>query len=252
MRVKFGEPTKVRFGKVPVDRITFDEAVAAMAELRYGTVFTPNVDHVVLAEGNTRLAEAYARATLSLADGFPLVAVSRLTSLPLPEKISGSDLLPALVKEWGKRERSIFLVGPSLPVIHRCMPRMWMHGLRVTGYNANLFAPTPNRDVAMFLAKQIENARADVVLWSLGAPKQELWSDYIRRHSKHHALHVCAGAALEFFSGAAKRAPKWVSSVGLEWAHRLAQDPKRMAPRYLRDVVHFPRVAIGSLLKRTG
>lgn len=245
-------PTRVRFGRVPVDVITFKEAVAAMAELRYGTVFTPNVDHVVLAEQNNRFAEAYARASLSLADGFPLVAVSKLTRSPLPEKISGSDLLPVIVKEWGKRDRSVFLVGPDPRVVHRVMPRLWMHGLRVAGYNASQFTPVPDRGTATFLMRQIENSRADVVIWSLGAPKQEVWSDYVRRHAQSHALHVCLGASLEFYVNAAKRAPKWVSSVGLEWAHRLAQDPKRMAPRYLRDAVHFPRVALGSLLKRTG
>jgi N-acetylglucosaminyldiphosphoundecaprenol N-acetyl-beta-D-mannosaminyltransferase len=242
---------RVRFGKVPVDVITFEDAVAAMAELRHGTVFTPNVDHVVLAENNERLAAAYRRSTLSLADGVPLVVLSRLAGTPLPCKVSGSDLLPTLVPEWGRRGRKAFLVGPGHEVVSRAYPRLARHGLQVVGTRTNQFPTEPDEGTVRFLAKQIDHSGADVVIWSLGAPKQELWADAARQFARR-ALHVCLGASLEFYVGAAKRAPKWVSSAGLEWAHRLAQNPKRLGPRYLRDMVHFPRVALGSLLRRTG
>lgn len=242
---------RVKIGNVPVDAVTFEEAVQAIAELRHGTVFTPNVDHVVTAERDRRFAAAYARATLSLPDGFPLVALSRLSRTPLPCKVSGSDLLPRLVTEWASRGRRAFLVGPAPAVVSEAARRLSGAGLRVCGINASQFAPVPDEGNARWLATQVERSGADVVIYSLGAPKQELWADALRTRVRN-ALHVCLGASLEFYVGAAKRAPKWMSSCGLEWAHRLAHDPKRLGSRYLRDAVHFPRVAVGSLLKRTG
>lgn len=242
---------RLKIGRVPVDAITFEDAVESIAELHHGTVFTPNVDHVVLAEKHPTLVEAYQYSSLSLADGFPLVLMSRLVGRPVPEKISGSDLLPALVDAWGRRGRSAFLVGPSEAVVRKAQPRMWRAGMRVVGFNVNQFTTEPNDMQVWHLKHQIQSSKANVVIWSLGAPKQELWAHRMRGFVRD-AVHVCLGASLEFYVGAAKRAPKWVSSVGLEWAHRLIQNPKRLGPRYLRDAVHFPRVALGSLLKRTG
>src|SRR5205085_876200 len=87
---------RVRVGRVWIDALTFDEAVdaidAMIASRRGGSVFTPNLDHVVNAAQNEAFAAAYSRATLSLVDGQPLVWASRLLGLPFPEKVSGSDL----------------------------------------------------------------------------------------------------------------------------------------------------------------
>ena len=95
------------YGRVWVDALTFDGALDAFEALvkagRGGRVYTPNVDHVVLAEHDERFAEAYARADLSFADGMPLVALSRFRSVRIPEKVSGSDFMLPLMDRAAAR-----------------------------------------------------------------------------------------------------------------------------------------------------
>ncbi|HET6346212.1 MAG TPA: glycosyltransferase, partial [Myxococcota bacterium] len=91
---------KVRFGTIHVDDLTFQGAIDAMGEYiaagQGGYVVTPNVDHVCLAETSVKLREAYQHAALSLIDGMPLLWLAKLMGNPLPEKISGSDLIRPL------------------------------------------------------------------------------------------------------------------------------------------------------------
>ena len=103
------------YGRVWVDALTFDGALAACEALvqrgRGGRIYTPNIDHVVLAEHDRRFAEAYARADLSLADGMPLVALSRFRSVRIPEKVSGSDFVLPLMERAAARGWRVYLLG---------------------------------------------------------------------------------------------------------------------------------------------
>ena len=106
---------RVRIGGLPIDRLTLDGAIAAVDELvssgRGGAVFTPNVDHVVEYQDNSRLREAYEAASLSLVDGVPVLWASHLLGAPLPEKVSGSDLVMPLLRHAAKRGWRVFLLG---------------------------------------------------------------------------------------------------------------------------------------------
>ena len=82
------------------------------------------------------------------------------------------------------------------------------------------------------LLARIGEARPQLVLVALGAPKQELWID-ARRARLAPAVVVGVGAALDFVAGAVRRAPPWARRAGLEWLYRLSQEPRRLARRYL-------------------
>jgi N-acetylglucosaminyldiphosphoundecaprenol N-acetyl-beta-D-mannosaminyltransferase len=88
---------------------------------------------------------------------------------------------------------------------------------------------------------RIEQSQPDVLIVGLGAPKQELW---VHAHRNRIAAPValCVGATIDFLAGEKPRAPVWMRRVGLEWLHRLASEPKRLARRYLRDARIFPRL----------
>ncbi|HET9450546.1 MAG TPA: hypothetical protein VFO83_06670 [Aggregicoccus sp.] len=94
-------PPRLRLGKLDIDPVTFGEALDRIEELvaagRGGSVFTPNVDHVVNVESDALFAQAYADVSLSLVDGTPLLWASRLLGAPLPQKVSGSDLVRPLM-----------------------------------------------------------------------------------------------------------------------------------------------------------
>jgi N-acetylglucosaminyldiphosphoundecaprenol N-acetyl-beta-D-mannosaminyltransferase len=87
----------------------------------------------------------------------------------------------------------------------------------------------------------IEAAAPDVLVVGLGAPKQELW---VHSHRQQIAAPValCVGATIDFLAGEKRRAPRWMQRTGLEWLHRCASEPRRLAKRYARDAVIFPKL----------
>jgi hypothetical protein len=106
---------RLRVGSLWVDAVSFDEAIGAIENLvdagQGGAVYTPNVDHVVKAESNGAFRSAYDDVSLSLADGMPLVWVSRLLGCRLPERVAGSDILIPLMKLAAKRRWRVYLLG---------------------------------------------------------------------------------------------------------------------------------------------
>src|ERR1700733_6727563 len=106
---------RIQMGRLPIDVVDFAGALSAIEALvragKGGMVFTPNVDHVVLAERDDRLQAAYSRVSLSLVDGTPVLWAARLFGQPLPEKVSGSDLVIPLVERAAAQGWRLFLLG---------------------------------------------------------------------------------------------------------------------------------------------
>jgi N-acetylglucosaminyldiphosphoundecaprenol N-acetyl-beta-D-mannosaminyltransferase len=239
--------TRIRFGNVWIDSLTFAAALDGIERLvdagAGGAVFTPNVDHVVQAESDAALREAYAGASLSLVDGQPLVWASRLLGSPLPEKISGSDLVLPLLERAGQRGWSVFLVGGAPGSAQAAAKRFAaLARVRIAGVEDGRIdlAPGPADDA---LLARIARSRPQLVLVALGAPKQELWIA-ARRSRLAPAVLLGVGAALDFAAGVVARAPRWMQRAGLEWLYRLAQEPRRLARRYLWDDPRFLAVLL--------
>lgn len=248
---------RVRVGALEVDAITRAEALTAMVKLvsagKGGTVFTPNVDHVVQAEHDSAFRQAYARADLSLVDGTPVLWASRLLGTPLPEKLSGSDLFePLLVRAAAEGFRVVLLGGgPGVAELARDNLTLRMPGLKIVDTLAPRLGLTPSEDEAECVAR-LQRAQADLIFVCLGAPKQELFSDRNRR-ALSPAVLVGFGAVVDFAAGTVPRAPAWVSKAGLEWLFRLGREPRRLAARYLlRDPEFFKIVAKQAFLARGG
>jgi N-acetylglucosaminyldiphosphoundecaprenol N-acetyl-beta-D-mannosaminyltransferase len=232
------ETRRGHLGRVPIDCVTFGDALEAIAEMierrRGGVVFTPNVDHVVMAQRDGRLQRAYAAVDLSLADGMPVVWASRALGLPVPEKVSGSDLVPLLMRLSAARGFRVYLLGGAHGVAQMAASRLRAAhpDLVVVG------AASPRVDIEepaarrRALVEAIRAAEPDLVLVGLGAPKQELWI-HDTAPSLRPAVLLGVGASLDFLAGTARRAPKWMSAAGLEWAYRLAHEPRRLWRRYL-------------------
>lgn len=244
-----GGTSRIRIGRIWIDAVTFEEALNAIEALagRGGAVFTPNVDHVVTAERNEEFAAAYDAAEVSVADGQWVVWAARALGTPLPEKISGSDLTLPLAKRLGARGRSIYFVGGAKGAARKAAQRLTAEcGVRTAGIEdgrIDLAAP----DAA--LLGRIQAARPDVVLVALGSPKQELW---IHRNvaALRPAVLLGVGATLDFLAGHVRRAPPWISKSGLEWAFRLALEPRRLARRYLLDDPRFAAIVLRTLRER--
>lgn len=238
-------PGRIRIGSVAVDAVSSAGAFAAIEALavagRGGSVFTPNVDHFVQAELNPEFRSAYQGADLVVADGQWVVWAARLIGTPVPEKISGSDLVLPLARKAAHRRQSLYLLGGrpgSAELAARRLERET--GVHICGCEAplvDLAAP----DEA--LLDRIAAARPTYLLVALGAPKQEIW---IHRHARRLRPTVLlgVGATLDFLAGKVRRAPAWVSMAGLEWLFRLALEPRRLARRYLVNDPRFLAILV--------
>jgi N-acetylglucosaminyldiphosphoundecaprenol N-acetyl-beta-D-mannosaminyltransferase len=229
---------RLTMGNVPIDVVTFAGALEHIEALvrakRGGTVFTPNIDHVVLAESDARLRAAYADVSLSLVDGTPLLWASRLLGTTLPEKISGSDLvLPLLRLAADKGFRVYFLGGAegvaakAAGILQRDMP-----GIQIAGWSSPRVALNGDANSYRAVIDDVRAHTPDLLLVALGCPKQEHFM-LAARPELGAVVSVGVGASLDFVAGTVKRAPRWMSRTGLEWAFRLGQEPKRLWRRYL-------------------
>jgi N-acetylglucosaminyldiphosphoundecaprenol N-acetyl-beta-D-mannosaminyltransferase len=207
-------------------------------------VVTPNVDHTVLLQTHQGLREAYTQADLVLADGHPLVWASRMLGRPLPERVAGSDLVPSLFQAIPHGETlRIFLLGAAPGVADRAasnITRQWPNILTVGVDSPPLGFERNAAENARILAK-IADARPDVLILGLGAPKQECW---IHQHRSQVVAKtvLCVGATIDFLAGEKTRAPRWMQRSGLEWLHRMSTEPKRLVKRYAKDAWVFPQL----------
>ncbi len=205
-------------------------------------VVTPNVDHAVIFQNRADFRAAYENASLVLADGLPLVLSARVFGQHLPERVAGSDIVPALFTSSTHRLR-VFLFGSAPGVADRAaerIERQWPNVDVVGTYSPPM----------EFENEEVENSRAiaamkavdhDLLIVGLGAPRQEIWV-HNNRHELPAKVAICAGATIDFLAGHRRRSPVWMRRFGLEWLHRVLSEPRRLAGRYARDAWAFPHL----------
>jgi N-acetylglucosaminyldiphosphoundecaprenol N-acetyl-beta-D-mannosaminyltransferase len=216
-------------------------------------VVTPNVDHTVLLQENEELVAAYQQAHLILADGHPIVWASRLLRKPLPERVAGSELVPALFdsfnREHSRHKLRVFLLGamPGVGAVAAAnMKKQWPN-VETVGVYSPPFGFEHDAEENNYLLGRIALARPDVVIVGLGAPKQEIWvNKHFEKMNAKAAL--CVGATIDFLAGEQKRAPVWMQRGGVEWLHRMCSQPKRLVKRYAKDAWIFPQLVVKQML----
>ncbi len=238
----------MRIGEAWIDVLTFEQGVDAIADLvragRGGAVYTPNVDHIVMLERNPKFRETYQRASLSFADGVPVIWASWLLRPVLPEKLSGSDMVLPLARRAGRENWRVYLLGGSPGAATRAAERLRAEcGTNVVGIDDGMIRVGDRSPEQLAIVERIRAARPDLLLVALGAPKQEFWIDeHFAEIAPAVALGV--GASLDFIAGTIRRSPRWMSKVGLEWLYRLGQEPKRLWRRYLVDDPKFLAIVL--------
>ncbi len=207
---------------------------------RGGSIVTPNLDHLRRLRGDGAFRAICESADLVVADGMPLVWASRLQRTPLPERVAGSNLIHSLTAACAAAGRSVYFLGGD-PGTAEATARILAArhpGLRVAGTSCP--AVGFDRDDARFaaLVADLRAAKPDVVYVALGSPKQEQciarWKALLPS-----AWWLGIGISFSFVCGDVQRAPRWMQKAGLEWVHRLAQEPGRLAKRYLVHGIPF-------------
>ncbi len=228
---------------------TLDLVDSMIRSGRPGFFITANVHYARLTAGSEYLRELNQRATFITADGMPLVWQARRQGQPLPERVTGSDLIHRMCRQAALRGHRVFFLGAGEGVARDAASRLKQRNplLAVAGVAAPAFREMSSEDHEALVAK-IRATRPDILFAALGQPKGEIWLD---RHCQELGVPVCVqiGASLDFIAGHARRAPRWMQRCGLEWLHRVATDPRRLAPRYGRDAWFLVRKVAGSLLR---
>jgi len=207
---------------------------------RGGSIVTANVDIVRAVTADPELAELTANASLVVADGIPLLWAARLAGDELPERVAGSSLVFSLSEAAAADDRSVFLLGgdPGVPEAAADALQSRFPGLRVAGTSAPPFGFEKTGHGMDEVVRGVASAAPDLVLVGLGFPKQERT---IRRlqEALPDAWYLGCGAGIAMAAGQFRRAPVVMQRLGMEWFHRLALEPRRLAKRYLRNDLPF-------------
>jgi exopolysaccharide biosynthesis WecB/TagA/CpsF family protein len=202
----------------------------ADAPFRY--VVTPNADHLVRLSRQPGLMPLYQGAMLCLLDSRVVARAADVLGLPRPAVTTGSDLTARLIAQHLPAGERITIIGVRAAYLGELVRR--------TGIAAPAHYDPPmgfDRDpAAMAQAVQfVLDHPARFVFLAVGSPRQEKLAAAIEATGRATGSGLCIGASLEFLAGAVPRAPRFMQRAGVEWLHRLLQDPRRMARRYLLD-----------------
>ena len=213
---------------------------------RGGVVVTPNLDHLRRCVRDMRFGALVAEADLVVADGMPLVWASRLQGTPLPERVAGSDLISSLSAAAAERGRSVFMLGGSPGTAEKAAQvlRNRYPGLKIAGSYCPPFGFDKSDEGWQQIIDAISPSAADIVYVALGSPKQELVIERVRKYLPK-AWWLGVGNSFSFLCGDVRRAPRWMQKRGLEWIHRLLQEPKRLFRRYIVVGVPFAASLMG-------
>ncbi|APE42420.1 UDP-phosphate galactose phosphotransferase [Sulfitobacter alexandrii] len=181
-------------------------------------------------------AQAVARADVLLPDGIGVELAAKMTGQKLTANLNGTDLVPALLKKAARFGKSVYLFGGTPGTADAAAANLShaIPGLRIAG-TSNGFADAADAEAVI---ADINDSGADIVLVALGVPMQELWLDRYA-HRLNAPLTLAVGALFDFLAGTVVRAPEVVRRARLEWVWRLAQEPRRLAKRYLAGNVSF-------------
>ena len=231
---------KMKFLNTYVSNVTMDETIAEIEKYikedkkRY--IVAINVDVVVKIENDKELQEATNKADMGLAEGKPVIWISKYYKRPIKEKISGSDLVPLLCKRAAEKRYSIYILGGADGIAEQAKKNLEEQypAIRIVGTYAPPFGFEKDQAELDKINQMISEKTPDLLIACFGCPKQEKF--IYRNIDKYDAkVSVCAGATVDFLAGNVKRAPKWMSEHGLEWFYRFLKEPKRMFKRYFVD-----------------
>jgi N-acetylglucosaminyldiphosphoundecaprenol N-acetyl-beta-D-mannosaminyltransferase len=236
--------SRIKFLNTYIDNVTMEEALEKISNMveskQGGYVVTPNVDHLVTLEKDALFRRIYDEADLILADGKPLIWISKLLKTPIKEKISGSDLFPLLAEMAAEKGYTMFFLGAAEGVAAKAAENLKIKypGLQVVDTYSPPYGFEDDEVELAYILDRVQEASPDILIVGLGAPKQE---KFIYRYRERLKVPVALGlgASLDFEAGTVKRAPRWMSEHGLEWLYRMCKEPGRLVKRYVVDAVEL-------------
>ncbi len=225
---------------LPLDGLTLsqtvDHLVRESAVGHGGYLMTPNLDNLYALTREPTLMDLALSAELRVADGMPLVWASRIKRRPLPGRVAGSDLILAVTDRIARAGGSLFLLGGEPGTADRAATELRRRapGLTVAGTHCPPFGYEQRSTDLAEIRERLRSADPDFVYVGLPFPKAGALIADLRR-TLPRTWFLGLGISFSFVCGDVQRAPRWMQKLGLEWAHRLLQEPRRLARRYLLE-----------------
>jgi N-acetylglucosaminyldiphosphoundecaprenol N-acetyl-beta-D-mannosaminyltransferase len=191
-----------------------------------------------------------AGADLVLADGQPIIWGARVLGLPLPQRVAGSDLFPRLCAHAAEHGYRVFFLGGAPGAAEGAREALLARHpqLQVVGVHCPPMGFERRRAERRAALRAVQVAQPQLVFVGLGSPKQEHW---IVENMQEYgpAVSIGIGISFSFVAGHVKRAPLWMQHAGLEWLHRAASEPRRLAWRYFVRGWRLPPIAARDLVR---
>lgn len=237
---------------LPFDPLTMRETIAWIDQtLEYPgsplqhTVL--NAAKIVRATRDPFLRASIEDSDIVNVDGQAVVWAARLLGHHVPERVAGIDLMSELLQSANDRHRRVFFLGATEEIVERVVERVEreLPGVIVAGRHHGYFSAAEEADVVATVAA----ASVDILFVAMPTPRKE---EFIHRHLEHLEVRLAmgVGGSFDVLAGLTKRAPRWVQRAGLEWAYRLAQEPRRLFKRYAVTNARFVALVAGELVRR--
>ena len=234
-------PSPLIILNTPVHPVTMAETLNLarqfMSESRLHQIATTNPEFVMAAQQDAAFRQVLWEADLCIPDGIGLLYAAWWLGRPLPQRVPGSELITHLAGLAAENGWRLFLLGAAPGVAEEAADLLQQQypGLHIAGAYAG--SPDPAENEA--IVRRINDSQADMLFVAYGASRQDKWIARNKEALTTVRLAMGVGGSLDFITGRAVRAPRWLQKVGLEWLHRLIHEPWRW-----RRMLALPRFTL--------
>ncbi|GIP36545.1 WecB/TagA/CpsF family glycosyltransferase [Paenibacillus sp. J2TS4] len=238
----------VRIMGVPVAKLSMDQTVQWLTErLKTGGtelchVVTANPEMVMNQQHDQELKQIIHEAELVTPDGIGMVMAAKWKGEPVPERVTGYDLLLRLLEAGGQHGWSFYFLGTDEETNRKAVEiiRNRYPGVQIAGSHHGFFAPEEEDR----LVTEIRKAQPDFLIVALGIPRAEKWIHHYK-NQLGAKVAIGVGGSLDVIAGKVKGAPEIWKRLNLEWLYRLLRQPSR----WRRQLV-LPKFAVKAYLTR--
>jgi len=226
---------KVKLFNIEIDAISMrqtldivEDAVANDKHIHHTVV---NAGKIVLMQEDKELEKSVNEADLINADGQAVVWASKILGSPLPERVSGIDLMEKLVKRSFEKGYRCYFLGAEEDVVSNLITlykKKYSNNV-IAGYRNGYFKKSDEKRIA----KVISQSNANILFVAITSPKKEIFLNTYKKELKNINFIMGVGGSFDVIAGKVNRAPKWMQDIGFEWLYRVIQEPRRMFMRYL-------------------
>jgi N-acetylglucosaminyldiphosphoundecaprenol N-acetyl-beta-D-mannosaminyltransferase len=240
---------RARFLGVPIDLLDMAGTVEAIErhvdQARAGCHLGVNAANLIMAHDDPAYRDDLEAADLVTADGQSVVYGARLFGLRVPERVTGIDLMEALLERARSRDWSVYLLGAQAATVAALAARLESEGVRVAGWRDGYFAADEDGTVTA----SVLDSSATLLFVGMPSPRKERFLVHEAR-AAGVPFSIGVGGSFDVLAGELRRAPAAMQRLGLEWLFRLLQEPRRLFRRYAVTNTRFVLLLIREASRR--